>query len=232
MKRKFSIIILNTLSDKKIKSLGDKCLIKLDQHRCLIDYQIQLFNKIFNKPEIIIIGGLDNKRLKKYIDTNFSNINIKYIQHNIDTSTNIGTSIKYAINSITNHNCLIINSSLLLHKSISQIIFKNLISSFILVQENIKGNIGYISSNSNKIMNCYYDLPNSVIDCLYIASKDFDIFSKICQSDIDRYYLFEVINKCIESNISFKPLPVLSKMVTIIDSIDSIQNLRNNLCII
>lgn len=228
MKRKFSIIILNALSDKKIKSLGNKYLIKLDQYRCLIDYQIELLNLLFNNPEIIIVGGFDGKRLKKYIDSNLNYI--KYIQHNIDQLTNIGTSLKYAVEAVTNNNCIIINSSFLLNKNVSQIILKNLVSSFVLVHKNIDGAVGYIGDD--EIMNCYYGLPNSILDCLYITSKDFNMFSKICQSGIDRYYLFEVVNKCIELNISFKPIPVLPKMITAIDSVESIQKLKNNLCII
>lgn len=229
MNNKYSIIILNALPDKKIKSIGNKCLIKIYKNYHLIDYYIYLFNTIFNNPEIIIIGGFDGKRLKKYINTNLSKNNIKYVEHNIDVNTNIGTSLKYAKDLINNKNCFIINSSLIFNNSIKKNLIPNLNSSFILVNNKIKGNIGYIGDET--VINCYYDLPNTIFDCLYICEQDYNKFIDICNSNIEKYYLFEIMNECIKYNIRLKPINITKKTIGSIDSIQSIKNIRDKLCI-
>lgn len=233
MKTKYSIIILNALPDKKIKSLGNKCLININRKSNVIDHHISLCDNLFDDPEIVIVGGFDSKRLKRYIDTNLSSSSkkIKYIEHDIDDNTNIGTSLQYAINNITNNSCFILNSSVLLARSSYKILNNNLTSSFVVVNNDIHGNIGYTSDN-NKLINCYYDLPSNVLDCLHIVSKDFPEFYKICQSDISRYYLFEVMNKCIEHKVSLKVVELQTKMFNTIDSANSIKKLREKSCII
>jgi hypothetical protein len=230
MNNKYSIIILNALPDKKIKSLGNKYLIKINKKYHLVDYQIDFLNTLFDNPEIIIVGGFDGKRLKKYIDHNLYNHNIKYIEHPIDSNTNIGTSIKHAHRLIQNPNCLIINSSLVLHNSVKKFITQNLLTSFVLVNNDSKGNIGYIEHN-NSIIHCYYDLPKTIFDCLYITNKDMDKFLKVCDSNIYQYYLFEIINKCIEENINIKPINITKKALSCIDNANSIQAIREKLCI-
>jgi hypothetical protein len=232
MTNKYSIVLLNALPDKKIKSLGNKCLIKINKKYTLIDYQIDFFNSIFDNPEIIIVGGFDGKRLKKYIDNHLADINIKYVEHAVDDGTNIGTSLAVAKKLISHKNCLIINSSLLLYSSIRSLLLDNLNSSFLFVHntDKNKNEVGYIQNN-NKLINCYYGLPNIIFDCLYINSYDIEKFLNICGSNIQRYYLFEIINKCIEHDISIKPINITKKSILSIDSTNSIKHIRDKLCI-
>ena len=230
MKTKYSILILNALPDKKIKSLGNKGLIKINSKDYLIDYQIKFLQLIFKNPEIIIVGGFDSKRLKKYIDNNFKNYNIKYIDHKIDNKTNVGTSIRHGMKLISNTNCLIINSSLLFDINISKIILKNISSSFALVH-NGKGSVGYTTKN-NYLLNCYYDLPNSILDCVFINTIHLDSFKRICASPIDNLYLFEIINKCIQLDVKFKPVNIPIQALHNIDSLQNIEKVKSKICII
>ena len=77
-----SVILLNSLPDKNIKYIGNRCLIPISRHKNVLDYHISSINKIFKNPEIFLVCGFDTKKLKKYVDTKYSNI--KYIEHDID----------------------------------------------------------------------------------------------------------------------------------------------------
>lgn len=229
MKNNCSIILLNALPDKKIKSLGNKYLIKINKTQYLIDYQIKFLKSIFYNPEIVIVGGFDSKRLKKYISNHFQNTKIKYIEHDIDDMTNIGTSIKFALNYISHQNLWIINSTVMLHNKVLDSIRSNTNESFVLTHKS-KNNIGYIDNNK-KLVNCYYDLPNTILDTIYINKKDIVKFTDLCNSDIEKLYFFEILNLCVESNISLSTVDIPSKYVYLIDSILNIEKIKKKLCI-
>ena len=231
MKHKYSIVLLNALPDKKIKSLGNKCLIPVSKKLYLIDYQIKLLNHIFKSPEIIIIGSFDSKKLKKYIENTFTSKNIKYVEHEIGSTTNIGASIKAGMSEVSHTNCWLINSSIVFHKNITENLKKNLNKSFV-VTHNAKGNIGYIVDNHQFLTHCYYDLPNTILDSLYISSNDFQTFNSIIDKDITKLYMFEIINLCLTNNIKIKSIPIPTKSVHYIDSMNSIELLKKKICII
>ena len=228
MKKNYSIIVLNALPDKKIKSLGNKYLIKISKKYNVIDYVLKFLNQIFDDPEIIIVGGFDSKRLKKYIDGNFTDFNIKFVEHEIDNSVNVGASITFGMSLVSNENCLIINTCLLFNKNIVSLLNKNLSHSFVLTNKE-KGSIGYTIENKY-LLNCYYDLPNNIIDILNISKYDFNKFYEISQSKINKMYFFEILNVCIEKNIKLIPLNVSSKYIHAVDSIHSIEKIKRKIC--
>jgi hypothetical protein len=129
---------------------------------------------------------------------------------------------------ITNHNIWILNSNVLIGLPLCNIINKNLTHSFVLTHK-AKSNIGYISNN-NTLINCYYDLPNSILDSVFIHKNDFDKFNKVCNSAIEQLYFFEVLNLCSETSINLSTVDVSSKYIYSIDSIASIEKIKNKLC--
>lgn len=221
----YSIILLNALPDKKIKSMGNKCLLPVSREHNLLDYHISVIHKIYKNPEIILVCGFDTKKIKKYTKDKYKNI--KYIDHSIDEYTNIGHSLLAALNIVSHKNCLILNTNNILHKkSINKIIeHKNL--SFVLTKK-ISSDIGFISDNSG-VLNCYYGLPNCVCEVLYINEKEFDAFCQITTQDISKLYMFEIINNCINLGIKIKPIMVPNSAVTYLENIHNIKKL-NKLC--
>lgn len=214
-----SIVLLNALPDKKIKSIGNKCLIPVGNKINLLDYHIATINKIYKNPEIVIVCGFDTKKIKKYIQDKYKNI--KYIDHEITEHTNVGQSLLCALNVISNKNCLIINASNILHKKAIDQINKNKNESFALTKKTT-GDIGYISDTS-KIVNCYYGLPHSVCEVLYINENDFHKFSTLKQYNISKMYMFEIINYCISLDIKIKPIVVADSAIT---SLENLQNIK------
>lgn len=231
MKNNFSIILLNAFADKKIKSLGNKYLIKINKSYHIIDYQIQFLQSIFNNPQIIIVGGFDSKRLKKYIDNNLNEkCGISYIDHDIEEITNIGTSIRKGMDIVRNDNVWVLNANILLGLQLRDTINKNLSHSFVLTHK-AKSSIGFISDETNKLVNCYYDLPYSILDSVFIHKKDFIKFTNICSTSIEQLYFFEVLNLCSNANITLRTVEIPSKYIYSIDSIANIEKIKKKLCI-
>jgi hypothetical protein len=216
-----TIILLNALPDKKIKSIGNKCLIPINNRSNLLDYHIMVMNKIFKNPEIIIVCGFDTKKIKKYISDKYKYI--KYIDHNINEYTNVGESIATALDIASHKNCLIVNTNHVLHKKSIDKIIENKSNSFILSKRS-PGDIGYISDRSG-LINCYYGLPHSVCEVLYINENEFDTFAQIKNHNISKMYLFEIINHCISLGIKIKPILVPDTAITHLENLKNIKRL-------
>lgn len=217
-------VILNALPDKKIKYLGNKCLLNTNKNNLVIDSHIKTIRKLFKSTDISIIGGFDSKKLKKYIGLNLKYKDIKYIEHDITNYSNIGQSIKVAVSNMKNDTgCFLLNSNILLSPSIKIKIEKNTDKSFILTQNH--GDIGYITSDDNYITHCYYGLPNGILDALFISKQDLQAAKKvILNTNIDRLYLFEVVNLLIENKINIIPVSTYKKHIEYIDSKYSLIN--------
>lgn len=219
-----SIILLNAFPDKKIKSLGNKYLLKIN-NQYLIDYKIQLLKKLYHNPEIILVGGFDSKKLQKHINKNYENI--KYVSHNFDTKYNIGKSIIHGIAESTGESCLLLNSSVVLSSEIKNKINNDSSWVFVYKTNQRSSNIGCITNN-NLIINCYYGLNNELYDILYINNTDMIKFKKLINSNnIEKLFLFEIINLCIENKINIRSNFVNKKAIHTIDSGLQIKNLNN-----
>lgn len=202
---KIHSVILNALPDKKIKSLGNKCLLKVSKNKNLISHNLDIINHISDIVDIIC--GFEYKKFRKYIESNFIIEKINLIYHDIDESTNIGKSIRIACQDIKNTSILFINSSIILQKNILKKL--NFDSSFAVVRTKDSSDIGCIIHN-NTVVNCFYGLPNKVYDILYIHDRDLDIFKNyiINTKNFDKLYMFEIINLCINYGIQIKGIDI------------------------
>jgi bifunctional N-acetylglucosamine-1-phosphate-uridyltransferase/glucosamine-1-phosphate-acetyltransferase GlmU-like protein len=220
--KKTSIILIHSLPDKKIKSLGNKALIQLNGCN-LLDYQIGFIKKLFSNSEIIVVGGFDSKKLGKYIHKKYTNI--KYVSHEITDNTNIGFSVQKAIMQITGDNILIINGNLFIDKISINDIKKHKKYNFILSSKQSKSNIGLIV-NTKLVEHCFFDLPKPFYDFVYIHNSYMDTFCDIIKNnDFEKYYLFEIINECINKDIYFYAADIDSRNINIIDNNETINKI-------
>lgn len=221
---KHSVILLNSFPDKKIKSIGNRCLIELKNNKNVLDYHMSTINTIFKNPEIILVCGFDNKKIKKYIQSKYKNI--IYVEHEMNDLTNIGHSVSLGLKTASKENCLILNSNILLHGRAISSIKNNLDKSFVVYSDN-KGNIGILHSK-NKLINCYYDLPNNLFDILYINQKEFKYVSNI--KNMSSLYFFEIINQYIDTGMTLLPLKINENSITIINCMKNIEKVKKRLC--
>jgi hypothetical protein len=223
-----SVIILNGLPDKKVKSIGNRCLVQIKKNQNILDYHIQNIRKIFKNPEIILVCAFDSKKIKKYVEQKYSNI--IFLEHDIEETTNIGQSLETALKKVSHKNCLIINANHILHTTAIDKIKHSLEDTFILTSTTKCSDIGFIKSKKNQVIeNCYYDLPNQLYDILYIKSNQFNIIKDI--KNLSRFYFFEIVNKYIDSGMVIKAVDINPKSITIINSTKNIESIRKKLCI-
>jgi choline kinase len=224
---KCSAILLNAIPDKKVKSLGNRCLWPIKSNKTILDYHIYILKQIFTSPEIILIDSYDCKKTQKYLS---KYKNIKYVQHPITDTTNIGTSIKIAIENISNNSCFFLNTNHIIHKKTIAKIKSSLNDCFVLTANDQTCEVGYITNKNNNIINCYYDLPNSIFDVMYFHKKYFNRLSQHSQS-ISKLYMFETINHYINNGINIKPLIINSKNITLLNNNKNIKNIEVKLCV-
>jgi hypothetical protein len=229
---KHSIIYLNAFPDKKIKSIGNKGLIKLSNSKCLIDYNINILNKYYSNSEIIIVSGFESKKLFKYLNhTNAfakSKNNILYTEHNPDDGWNVGKSISTALVNNTSDTATIYSSSLFIDPKVFDKIKKQP-TSFVLSRTGKNDGVGCIT-NDDMIAQCFYGLENTIYDFVYLDQKAFDFLKQyIKYKNIDKLYLFEIINLCIDNGIQMKLFNINKKLIQIIDSTHSINVLKNKI---
>lgn len=224
-----SIIILDSIPDKKIKSIGNRCLIPIRKNTNILDYHIQSAKKILKNAKIIVICGFESKKVKKYISLNNKYNNIKYIEYDINELSNFGQALQLGLSTAKNTSCLIWNTNHILHKYAINTIQSKIISkkSFIAYNRK-KGDIGLLIDKNNIATNCYYDLPNTLYDIMYLTHQDLSTITD--NLDISKLYLFEVLNYYIGSGISLDTLYINSKHITLINNIPNIQKVQKQLC--
>lgn len=226
---KNSVIILDSPPDKKIKSIGSRCLIKLKKNTNILDYHIRVAKKILDNPQIIIACGFESKKIKKYVASKYENIIC--IEYPIDNFTNIGTGLYDAIQHIPLTNCLVWNTNHILHVGAI-----NKMRSYLDLHPNAscilysktKGSVGLLIDN-DIVSHCYYDLPNNLYDIMYLSSTDLNKF--YCYN-MNKLYLFEIINRSINDGIKINPILINSKYITIINTVNNIEKVKKQSCLI
>lgn len=225
--KSISVVLLSALPDKKIKSFGNKCLLKINKHQCLLDYQIYILNKIFSYPEIVVVGGFDGKKLSKYINNKFKqSSNIRYVEHQINHKINTGASIIEALKYISNSSCLFLSNSLLFDNRLSSFL-KHHNNSYTVISNSKDASVGCLVDDKKNLINCYYGLPNGISDILYICQTDIDRFKNLSETrNFDKLYLFEIINLCLNYDMIIKGISVNTKLINSIDNCTKIKNLH------
>lgn len=222
---KTSIIIIHSLPDKKIKSLGNRALLNIGKEN-IIDYQIGMCNKLVKNNEIIVIGAFESKKLQKYLNKKYPNV--KYISHNFNEFTNIGLGVQYGIKYATGDSIIIMNGNIVIeHNAIpkikKQIKQKN---NFLITTRQSKSGVGFINNPDGSVEHCFFDLPKPLYDLIYIDNAYRDTFSDMVHGrDFEKYYLFEIINESININITFYSVDIDSRHIYIIDNNDTINKI-------
>lgn len=224
-----TVIILDTIPDKKIKSIGNRCLISIKKQSNVLDYHIDVAKKLFKNPQIIVVCGFESKKVKKYLNSNRKYNNIAYIEYDIDEFSNFGQALGIGLQSASDkNNCLVWNTNHILHKHAIDIIRHNIeLKQPFIAYNKKKGEIGLLIDESNITTNCYYDLPNTLYDIVYLTK--YDEYRSV-KFDMSKLYLFEIINHYISSGIQFNSAYINSKNITIINNMSNIKKVQKHLC--
>jgi len=226
MKLSTTLILLNAFPDKKIKSLGNRLLIDISKEYKIIDYQINLFLQTYKNINIVIVGSFETKKLKKYIDKRPYSKHIKFIDHEITPQANIGLSILSAIGHMTSDRVILYSSNLLLDRNTLQRLNK-CNSSFVVSIKDTVGHVG-CSSYDNYILHCFYGIGDKIYDMVSLNKDGIDIVKKclISYPNIEKLYLFEILNLCLTHDAKILMLHVNHKSIRSIESSDNLDSIK------
>lgn len=224
--KRYSVLLLNALPDKKTKFIGNRCMVDIDNFN-ILDYHVSCIKQLYHSVEIILVNGFDNKKIKKYVASKYKNI--KCVDHDIDNYTNIGKSIAVGLDYVTAKNCLIFNTNNILHNGCLSTIKEHGHTNSYIIYSDTKGDVGIVK-NKEMVLNAHYGLSNQMYEILYLYQNQIDTLKSF--NDISKLYFFEILNKCIDSGLVIKPLKISGKQITIINSLKSIMKLKRNLCLI
>lgn len=183
---KISIVIYGSQPIDRMSSFGPRNLFRIGKNK-LIDIQLDILNKHFSNPEILICSGFEQYKLIGY----------RLIENQVES--NECEDIRLAFNLVSNKSVLLIDGSTLFS---AKDITSKYDESFILAGEE-----GLLSVNSNQYLECITYNENSLKwkHISFIGERDFFKLKQLLDTrNYKNKFLFELLNDSIDKNIRYK----------------------------
>lgn len=224
-KKQISVILLATLPDSGIKSLGSKSLLWF-KDKYLIEYQLDTIRSALKNisHDITIMCGFDAHRVSKALVSYCEKFNINLIKQTCDPHLNFVGSFLYGLDYVSYENVLSINYGTIFKKNTITELLDNMSQNKVGVtknnslNENIK--IGCLLNNEN-IINIFYNLgQHKYLDINYWTADTIKYIKQyISINDHKNKFMFELINLLHENNFEFKYSEFEPKNCVFIDSL-------------
>lgn len=219
-----SVVILSTLPDHGMKSLGSKSLIRV-KGKYLIQYQLEGIKRAFKNREhdITIMCGFDCHKTHKILGDIFSNYSISFVKQNHDNINFCGSFID-AMKYIKYDNVLSINyGAIYKHQTISSILqdtHTNRIAIATNHSYNSNINIGCYQDRDN-IINIFFNLgQHKYLDINFWHEDTVRYIRRFCSIEDYRHkFMFELINDLIARSYVFKAANICPKEYLFLDSL-------------
>lgn len=196
-KQPISILILATMPDYGMKSLGNKSLIHV-KNLPLIEHQLIHLKKSMRarEYEIIYLCGYEQQKTQKKIEKYSETYNVKFISQNID-NLNYGGALVDGIQHIKYNNVLYINYANLFKQTLSSYIKTN--KDYIFVSPNHHNNshirIGFQENNRDQDNYLFFDIGSKkYLDCGILTKHTIQIIKDMDPDKYSNKFLFEIIN--------------------------------------
>jgi choline kinase len=197
-----NFIILADKYQKGMKSKGGLGLLKLNTRTNMIDHQYKQIKSTFPKAKIVYVYGFDHKRIQNFFkEKNYKDIIEIYNPHY--DKYNFTYSLKLAVDYL-NKDCIITFGDVAFKSNVFKT-FNKSNGSQVFINKKQKHKIG-CTIIDNYIAHISFDLDNYLSQMYYIAKKDIGDFRELVIEDkFKNYFLFEIINKLIDKNVTFHP---------------------------
>ena len=199
-----NIIILADKYQKRMKSRGCVGLIKYN-NKNILSHQYKIFKGIFPNANIVYIYGFDHKRLVSYLNKNiFDYQNVKFIYNSDYDQYNNVYSLNLA-KEYLNDDCILLFGDHIVKPSTFEN-FQITKQSQVFINLKIQTRLGCIVAN-NSISNICYDLDNYLSEIYFISQNQISTLKEfVSNPNYYNSFIFEILNKMIDSNHSFIPL--------------------------
>ena len=194
--KKYSIIIPTAGINHRIKINDCRSLLKVGQHT-LIERQLLILDKIFNRKEIIVVGGY-------YADRLYQNLPSSIIRaYNSDyNDTSVISSINVGLKCASSDLIIIIYGDLFFNKRLLSLPFRKescVISNDLMNDRNVG-----INMDGGRLVSMFYDLPNKWAQVAFFMGKELELLRQICDDEKNSRMLgYECINQIIDMGGSF-----------------------------
>lgn len=214
------IIIPAAGMSTRMKALGSKPLVYVKDKR-LVEYQIDIINKVFNRKNIFIVSGLDSDRVMNFVGNRAINLeNEKYDETNVGRSIAIGLRASQANSVIVIYGDLFFTYNAINHQ------YKN--SSFIVMSNTMSKNEVGCTHNNGILENLYYDLPNKWGQITYFTGNELALLKKVVfNRENNKMFGYEIINKIIDMGGEFKIKIPQNCYIQDIDTAKDLLNVEN-----
>lgn len=193
-----NILFLASEITKGMKSIGPRCLLKLNNSEVVLDYQISMAKTSYKNSNIFVLTGFEDDKVNKHINCKYRTV--KTIHNESYTFQNETGAVLKAIESLGKiDNLLVVNSGVLL-KEYPKIKSLNRSTIFYLNKPKSNFTIGTFDKESHYL---FYDLPNIWSECVFFDALTIARLRLMNKNSTSQYYLFETINKLIDDNIFF-----------------------------
>lgn len=189
-----NILLLASEITKGMKSIGPKCLLKLNAELSVLDYQIQKAKMAFKNANIIVLTGFEGDRVRRHIENHHSNTSVIYDDDY--ASSNQTNAVLTAIEHFKNLDNLLVVGSGILFKQYPKI--KSDSGSILFYLDKNKDNFNIGSFNKDSTQYLFYGLPNIWSECVFLDSIAIKLMSALNKRTLAQSYLFEIINKLLE----------------------------------
>jgi hypothetical protein len=196
-----NFIILGDKYQKGMKSKGCVGLIKINKNDNLFENQYRTIKEFDPSANIIYVYGFESKKFINFINKHSYALELLY---NDKYETNNQTFSLSLAKNFLNNDCFIIFGDNILKKTMFNK-FNTKLGSQIFISSGLDSNIGCIIHN-NAIENISFDLDNKLTNIYYVnqvtASRISDLIS---DQKYHNSFIFEIINKIIDTGTIFKP---------------------------
>ena len=215
-----AVILISSLPDKGMKSLGHKGLMKLGD-MTLIEAQINHILTAYRHAHIYITCSFDAKKIIRAIKNINKNTSISIIEHDLDAETNFGQPLRLALEHIPESKpVIILNTNIIAHtRSLVALKYDR---SFILSNTNkaFDTNVGCTYNTSDGLVEyIFYDLEPKICECVYLTPQDRHLLETILCSKTDNQFLFEIINSAIVKDLKLHIQQINTKDVILFNSL-------------
>jgi choline kinase len=200
-------IILGDKYSKGMKSKGCSALIGLTKNKTIFKKQCESLKSIDEDINIAYVYGFDEKNFIKHVQTNLD-FKISTIYNKDYEIFNYGYSLLLA-EKFLNGFTIIMDGYYIPSKKIILEIKKKISSKIFISTKNklIKSSsVGCVVNQDSVVSNIGYGLNNSIEDIFLLSpSSSSTIKNIVSSSNIRNFFIFEIINKAIETKEIFRP---------------------------
>ena len=197
--KNITIIIVYHTFINRMKAFGPTPLIPL-KRKLLIDKQIEIIDKVFDKYNIVIAAGYGAYDIYKHLSFKHNCNNIRVVENSNFNQSSPTETLSLALNNITTNNVLIVEGSLLINeRAIRKIDFNK--NSTIFYNTNNNDEAGLNVGRNNKIEHFSFGASKGWSEVLFLKTRrDVEILKdKIAKGSNRKKFMFEVLNNIIEN---------------------------------